>query len=63
MENAGLLLGSASLSLHFAQGVFHLLRHLKVSSDCCGRKSSFEIETGNPPLRSDESQPKNKDSQ
>jgi hypothetical protein len=50
MENVGLITGSASLLLHLGQGFFHLLRHLKVSSNCCGKKSSFEIETGTPPL-------------
>jgi len=56
MENVGLITGSASLLLHLGQGVFQLLRHLKITSNCCGKQSSFEIDTSTPPAPAKDTQ-------
>lgn len=49
-SDIGIYSGLASLLVHLVQGGFHLAKHLRIRSNCCGTTSEFELDTSSPVL-------------
>ncbi len=44
VQTAGIYGGIISLILHAAQGLFQLINHTRVRSNCCGRKAEMSLD-------------------
>ena len=49
-----------ALVLGIFSSVLSILTHLRLKSDCCGRKSSFQIDTSSSPIKSPSKEDDNK---